>query len=68
MKYLIKPILILLLLCSPVFATTYYVDSNLAGDCAGGAGTSYDTSVRDCSESDGTIAWNDFGNANSTAS
>ncbi|MBN2495600.1 MAG: hypothetical protein JXR96_13485 [Deltaproteobacteria bacterium] len=46
-----------LLLCPRARAEVYYVDGSLAADCAGGAGTSYSVAARDCSASDGTIAW-----------
>jgi len=42
---------------SPVFAATYYSDSSLASNCAGGSGTSYRVSERDCAGSDGTRAY-----------
>lgn len=62
-------VIILILLCPvPLGATTYYVDGTLGADCSGGANDSYSVASRDCSLSDGTIAWNDFANANSTVS
>jgi len=59
-------ILFLLLLPTSVQATDYYLDGTLVSDCAGGAGTSYSIASRDCSASDGKIAWNDLATANST--
>lgn len=46
-----------LLIAFPALATDYYVDGNLAGNCAGGAGTSYRVANRDCGGSDGTKAY-----------
>ena len=57
-------LLCLLLFSTPIFATTYYLDGTLGADCAGGAGTSYDVSARDCSASGGIVAWNDLATAN----
>ena len=53
-------IFILLLLSGTAFATDYYVDqgaSDELNDCAGGAGTSYRFTERDCGGSGGTISW-----------
>ncbi len=51
-------VLVTVLLATPAWATTRYVDSTLGVDCAGGAGTSYSVALRNCSASDGTRAWN----------
>ena len=42
-------------------AATYYVDTTLVGTCAGGAGTSYSITSRNCSASDGTKAYKTIG-------
>lgn len=53
-KYLV---FLLLLIPTAGWTTTYYADNSLGGNCAGGAGTSYSVAARDCSASDGTIAY-----------
>jgi hypothetical protein len=44
--------------------TTYYVDSNLANDCNGNVGTSYNINDRNCTANGGIIAFNNIVKAN----
>ena len=54
----------ILLTVASAQSATYYVDGNLAGDCAGGSGTSYNVAGRNCSGSGGQIAWKTMQSAN----
>ena len=56
--------MMIVLLVTIAHGATYYVDGNLSADCSGGTRTSYSVTARNCSASNGTIAWKNFQSAN----
>lgn len=61
MKRIIAVMALCIVLCAgQALGAIQYLDNTLAGTCAGGAGTSYRISERDCGGSSGTKAYKTF--------